>query len=74
MNSSIVGVIAGLVGVLAGLPWAIAALVKSSQNYKIKKKEIELKILETDAEKQKWKIKLLEEENKKYDTIIKDNE
>jgi hypothetical protein len=74
MNSSIVGVVAGFVGVLAGLPWAIAALVKSSQNYKIKKKEIELKILEMEVEKQNGKIKLLEEENKKYDTIIKDNE
>jgi hypothetical protein len=63
-----------IIGILAGLPWAIVAIVKASQNYKIKKKEIELKILEMEVEKQNGEIKLLEEENKKYDTIIKDNE
>jgi hypothetical protein len=62
------------VGAMAGLPWAILAIVKASQNYKIKKKELELKALEMEVEKQNGKIKLLEEENKKYDSIIKDNE
>lgn len=72
MNWSIVGFMAGFIGVLAGMPWAIVAIVKSSQNYKIKKKEIELRTLEMEVEKQKGEIKILEEENKKYDIIIND--
>jgi hypothetical protein len=62
-----------LIGILSGSAWAIVAIVKSFQKNKIKLKEMELKKLEMEVEKQNREIKLLEEENEKYDRIIKND-
>jgi hypothetical protein len=61
-------------GMMGGVAWAIVAVIKSYHHYKIKKKETEYKMLELETERQKNKIRILEEENKKYDKIIESNQ
>lgn len=55
----------------------IVAIVLShrqkSQNGKIKELELKKQILQLEIEKQNGMVKLLEEENKKYDKIIYEN-
>ncbi|MDR3019637.1 MAG: hypothetical protein LBU66_01895, partial [Treponema sp.] len=70
----------GLIGVLiplTALSIPIVALVLShrrkTQNNKIKELELQREILHLEVDKQNGKIKLLEEENKKYDKIIYEN-
>jgi hypothetical protein len=72
--------LAGLIGVLiplTALSIPIVALVLShrrkTQNNKIKELELQKEILHLEVDKQNGKIKLLEEENKKYDKIIYEN-
>jgi hypothetical protein len=43
---------------------------QKTQKNKIRELELQKKILELEIEKQNGKVKLLEEENKKYDKII----
>jgi len=61
----------------AALSIPIVAIVlshrRSSQNTKLKELELQKEILRLEVEKQNGKIKLLEEENKKYDKIIFEN-
>jgi len=61
----------------AALAIPIVAIVLSHkrkiQNTKIKELELQKEILGLEVEKQNGKIKLLEEENKKYDKIIFEN-
>ena len=44
------------------------------QKNKIKELELQKEILELEAEKYNVKLKMLEEENKKYDRIINDEQ
>jgi hypothetical protein len=44
--------------------------IRKTENTKIKQMELQKEILELEIEKQNSKIKLLEEENKKLDKII----
>ena len=46
---------------------------RNTQNNKIKELELQKQILELEVEKQNGRVKLLEEENKKYDKIIYEN-
>ena len=59
---------------LAALSIPIIAIVLShnrkTQNTKIKELELKKEILRLEIEKQNGMVKLLEEENKKYDKII----
>jgi len=59
---------------LAALSIPIIAIVLShnrkTQDTKIKELELQKEILKLEIEKQNAEIKLLEEENKKYDKII----
>jgi len=68
--------IGGLVP-FAALAIPIVAIVLSHrrniQNNKIKELELQKEILKLEVEKQNSKVKLLEEENKKYDKIIYGN-
>jgi len=65
--------IAFLIPIMA-LSIPIVAIVLSykqkSQNTKIKELELQKEILQLEIEKQNGNIRLLEEENKKYDRII----
>jgi hypothetical protein len=58
----------------AGLAIPIVAIVLShkrrTQDNKVKELGLQKEILELEVEKQNGKIKLLEEENKKYDKLI----
>jgi len=67
----------GLLIPLTALSIPIVAIVlshrRSSQNTKLKELELQKEILRLEVERQNGKIKLLEEENKKYDKIIFDN-
>jgi hypothetical protein len=64
----------GLIITLAALSIPIIAITlghkQKFQNSKIKEMELQKEILELEIEKQNSKIKLLEEENKKLDKII----
>jgi len=61
----------------AALSIPIVAIVlshkRTTQNTKLKELELQKEILRLEVEKQNGKIKLLEEENKKYDKIIFEN-
>jgi len=61
----------------AALAIPIVAIILShtrkTQNNKIKELELQKQILELEIEKQNSMVKLLEEENKKYDKIIYKN-
>jgi len=46
---------------------------QKTQNNKIKELELQKQILQLEVEKQNGRVKLLEEENKKYDKIIYEN-
>ncbi|MDR1399011.1 MAG: hypothetical protein LBJ41_03720 [Treponema sp.] len=59
--------IVGAIAMFMGLPAVIFTFLYHSQKLKNQYKK---KILELELEKQKNEIKLLEEENKKYDNII----
>ena len=65
--------IAGLVPVIAlsiaGLAIVLSYMQKS-QKTRIRELELQKEILQLEVEKQNASIKLLEEENKKYDRII----
>jgi hypothetical protein len=67
---------AGLLVPLTALSIPIIAIILShrrkTQDAKIKELELQKEILELEIKKQDGRIKLLEEENKKYDTIIND--
>jgi len=70
----------GRIGILipfVALAIPIVAIVLSyrqkSQKDKIREMELQKEILELEISKQNASIKLLEEENKKYDKIIDDN-
>jgi len=62
---------------LAALSIPIMAIVLSykgkTQKNKLRELELQKEILELEVEKQNGKIRLLEEENKKYDKIIYGN-
>jgi hypothetical protein len=45
---------------------------QTAQKNRIKELELQKEIMELEIEKQNGKVKLLEEENKKYDKIIHD--
>ncbi|MDR3172659.1 MAG: hypothetical protein LBU19_00275 [Treponema sp.] len=64
----------GLLVPMMGLSIPIIAIVLSyrqkTQSNRIKEMELQREILELEVKKQDGKIKLLEEENKKYDRII----
>jgi hypothetical protein len=66
----------GLLVPLMALSIPIIAIILShkrkTQNNRIREMELQKEILELEIEKQNSKVKLLEEENKKYDKIIKD--
>ncbi|MDR2095831.1 MAG: hypothetical protein LBP76_09995 [Treponema sp.] len=64
--------ITSVLGLFVGLPSAILLFVyKITKNAKEKDKlKYQKEILELEIEKQRNQIKLLEEENKKYDAII----
>jgi hypothetical protein len=71
---------AGIIGVfipIVALSIPIVAIALShkrkAQIYKIKEMELEKEILKLKITEQDGKIKLLEEENKKYDKIIYEN-
>jgi hypothetical protein len=61
----------------AALAIPIIAIVLShnrkTQDTRIKELELQKEILELEVEKQNGMVKLLEEENKKYDKIIYEN-
>jgi len=61
----------------AALAIPIVAIVlsykRSTQNTRLKELELQKEILRLEVEKQNGRIKLLEEENKKYDKIIFEN-
>ena len=73
----ITGIILGTLIPLAALSIPIVAIVLShrrkAQDTKLKELELQKEILQLEVEKQNAKIKLLEEENKKYDKIIFEN-
>jgi len=46
---------------------------RKTQDNRIKELELQKQILQLEVEKQNGKVKLLEEENKKYDKIIYEN-
>jgi len=62
---------------LAALAIPILAIVLShnrkTQDTRIKELELQKEILQLEVEKQNGMVKLLEEENKKYDKIIYEN-
>jgi hypothetical protein len=64
----------GLLVPLTALSIPIVAIVLShrrkSQDSKIREMELQKEILELEIKRQDGRIKLLEEENKKYDKII----
>ncbi|MDR1126661.1 MAG: hypothetical protein LBL06_00880 [Treponema sp.] len=64
----------GILVPFAALSIPIVAITLSykqkAQKNKIKELELQKEILELEIEKQDSKVKLLEEENKKYDKII----
>ena len=65
-----------IIVVLAALAIPIIAIIMGhaggSQKNKLRELELKKEILELEIEKQNSAIKLLEEENKKYDRIIGD--
>jgi hypothetical protein len=62
---------------LAALSIPIIAIILSynrkTQDTRIKELELQKEILQLEVEKQNGMVKLLEEENKKYDKIIYEN-
>ena len=75
-NMEFIGFISVLVP-LTALSIPIVAIVLShrrkTQNNRIRELELQKEILKLELEKQNGKVKLLEEENKKYDKIIFEN-
>jgi hypothetical protein len=63
---------AAVLGLFVGLPAVVLFFIyKTAKNAKEKDKfKYQKEILELEIEKQRLQIKLLEEENKKYDAII----
>jgi hypothetical protein len=71
MESILIPIVA-VISVFIGFPWILFLFITNNQKRKmeLKKLEYETKKLELEIEKQNNQIKLLEEENKKYDKII----
>ena len=68
--------LAGVLIPLTALSIPIIAIIlfhnRKTQNNRLRELELQKEIMELEVKKQDGKIKLLEEENKKYDKIIND--
>ncbi|MDR2343862.1 MAG: hypothetical protein LBD86_04950 [Spirochaetaceae bacterium] len=67
------GIITGSVTVVSlfvGLPAIVLNFINKSEKNRIEKLRLQKELLEAEIEKEKVHIKLLEEENRKYDKII----
>jgi hypothetical protein len=67
------GIITGSVTVISlfvGLPAIVLNFINKSEKNKIEKLRLQKELLEAEIEKENVHIKLLEEENRKYDKMI----
>ena len=68
-----IGVLIPFVALAIPIVAIVLSHIRKTQDNKIKELELQKEILELEVEKQNGKVKLLEEENKKYDKIIYEN-
>jgi hypothetical protein len=71
------GIITGSIAIMSlfvGLPMIILSSIKNKSKAEIEKLKYQKEILELEIEKENITIKRLEEENKKYDEILKISE
>jgi hypothetical protein len=68
-----IGVLIPFVALAIPIVAIVLSHKRKTQDNKIKELELQKEILELEVEKQNGKVKLLEEENKKYDKIIYEN-
>jgi hypothetical protein len=70
MNMAYLGLLVPLMALSIPIIAIILSYRQKTQGNRIKEMELQREILELEVKKQDGKIKLLEEENKKYDRII----
>ncbi|MDR2375090.1 MAG: hypothetical protein LBD96_01475 [Treponema sp.] len=70
MGLQYIGVLIPFVGLSIPIVAIILSYKQKTQKNKIRGLELQKEILDLEIEKQNSKMKLLEEENKKYDKII----
>jgi hypothetical protein len=71
------GIITGSIAIMSlfvGLPMIILSSIKNKRRAEIEKLKYQKEILQLEIEKENITIKRLEEENKKYDEILKISE
>jgi hypothetical protein len=70
------GIITGSIAILSlfvGLPGIVFHFIYKSKKNKIEMIKLQKELLEREIEKEKIQLKVLEEENRKYDKIIHEN-
>jgi hypothetical protein len=70
MNVAVIGVFIPIVALSIPIVAISLSYKQKAQKNKIKELELQKEILQLEIEKQNGKVKLLEEESKKYDKII----
>ena len=73
MSSASIAMFIPFVALSIPLTAIVLGHIRKLQNTKIKELELQKEILELEVEKQNGQIRLLDEENKKYDRLIENN-
>ena len=67
------GIVTGSITVMSlfvGLPAVVLNFINKSEKNKIEKMKAQKELIEAETEKEKIHLKLLEEENRKYDKLL----